>query len=147
MSDRIEATERLIATLIAGQARIRHIAHSRLSFASALAIELRASTGLARSVGAPAVAPTTWNEDLDQADLLSEPVPRPEEAELAADVGEDQRSLDEETSEADARPAKRRGVTFTDDDSDDELVQRVEARRYEDRAAPSDEDADDPDTE
>ena len=57
MSDRIEATERLIATLIAGQARIRHIAHSRLSFASALAIELRASTGLARTAGSPAVAP------------------------------------------------------------------------------------------
>src|SRR4029079_11481117 len=92
-------------------------------------------------------APTTWDEDLDQADLLSEPVPRPEEAELAADVGEDQRSLDEETSEADARPAKKRSVAFSDDDSDDELVQRVEARRYEDRNAPSDEDSEDPDTE
>jgi len=148
MSDRIEATERLIATLIAGQARIRHIAHSRLPFAAALAIELRASTGLARSAGSPAVtSPTTWDEDLDQADLLSEPVPRPEEAELAADVGDDQRSLDEETSEADARPSKGRPVAFSDDDSDDELVQRVETRRFEDSAAPSDEDAEDPDTE
>ena len=165
MSDRIEATERLIATLIAGQARVRHIAHSRLSFPAALAIEMRAQTGLAQrwSVGEaiadrrddgppkqrqPRVAPTlqSWNEDLDQDDLVSEPVPAPEDAELAADTGDEQPAGDEETSEADVGRAKR-AVKFSDDDSDDELVQRVEARRGRDDAAPSDEDSDDPDTE
>jgi Flp pilus assembly protein TadD len=165
MSDRIEATERLIATLIAGQARVRHIAHSRLSFAAALAIEMRAQTGLAQrwSVGSavaerdevggppqkrPRIAPTvqSWNEDLDQDDLVSEPVPVLEEAELAP--GDEHPASDEETSEADVGPSKRRAVTFSDDDdSDEELVQRIEARRDDDRSAPSDEDADDPDTE
>ena len=168
MSERIEATERLIATLIAGQARVRHIAHSRLSFSAALAIEMRAQTGLAQrwSVSSavadrhdpeprppqkhPRIAPSvqSWTEDLGQDDLLSEPVPTAEEAELAADVGDDLRSGgDEETSEAEMEPAKGRGITFSDDDSDEELVQRVEARHDEDASAPSDEESDDPDTE
>ncbi len=90
MSERIEATERLIATLIAGQARVRHIAHSRLSFSAALAIEMRAQTGLAQrwSVSSavadrhdpeprppqkhPRIAPSvqSWTEDLGQDDLV-----------------------------------------------------------------------------
>jgi Flp pilus assembly protein TadD len=165
MSDRIDATERLIATLVAGQARVRHIAHARLSFAAALAIEMRAQTGLAQrwsvasAVGHeaearppqkhPRIAPSVhaWTEDLGQEDLLSEPVPAPEEAELVADFGDEiQPAAEEETSEAEIDPAGRGrgGVTFSEDDSDEELVQRIESRRDDD---PSDEDSDDPDTE
>jgi Flp pilus assembly protein TadD len=170
MSERIEATERLIATLIAGQARVRHIAHSRLSFPAALSIEMHAQTGLAErwSVTAavaalhddaphppqkhPRIAPSVqaWTEDLGSDDLVSEPVRTAEEAELAADFGEQEHpAAEEETSEAEVEPvaARGRGISFTEDDSDEELVQRVEVHEDEDSSAPSDEESDDPDTE
>src|SRR5262249_30091928 len=96
-----------------------------------------------------------WTEDLGQDDLVSEPVPKAEDAELAPDLLDDHPPLTEqETSEAELDPGPPRGrggVTFSEDDSDEELVQRVESRRGDDTgmsdAGLGDEDSDDPDTE